>query len=82
MKLQTDDGPRYSLGIGSSSDDAVGSRRKFTRRFVEGIGKLAGNAKGDRREIIGKKTRGLVIRLSEVTEVYGNYGRRPTADSR
>ncbi|RWW24229.1 hypothetical protein GW17_00011494 [Ensete ventricosum] len=27
-----------------------GSRRKFARRFAEGIGKLAGNAKGDRRE--------------------------------
>ncbi|RZS19488.1 hypothetical protein BHM03_00051742 [Ensete ventricosum] len=50
MKLQPDDGPRYSLGIGPSSDDAVGSRRKFTRRFTEGIGKLAGNTKGDRWE--------------------------------
>ncbi|RWW70995.1 hypothetical protein BHE74_00021298, partial [Ensete ventricosum] len=28
-------------------NDAVGSRRKFARRFTEGIGKLAGNAKGD-----------------------------------
>ncbi|RRT47714.1 hypothetical protein B296_00027648, partial [Ensete ventricosum] len=26
------------------------SRQKFTRRFAEGIGKLVGNAKGDRRE--------------------------------
>ncbi|RZS27726.1 hypothetical protein BHM03_00061249 [Ensete ventricosum] len=51
MKLQPDDGPRYSLGIGPSSDDAVGSRRKFARRFTEGIGKLVGNAKGDRREV-------------------------------
>ncbi|RZR73545.1 hypothetical protein BHM03_00025433 [Ensete ventricosum] len=50
MKLQPDDGPRYSLGIGPSSDDAMGSRRKFARRFAEGIGKLAGNAKGDRRK--------------------------------
>ncbi|RWW78290.1 hypothetical protein BHE74_00013499 [Ensete ventricosum] len=31
-------------------DDAMGSRRKFARRFVERIGKLAGNAKGDRRK--------------------------------
>ncbi|RWV89975.1 hypothetical protein GW17_00047856 [Ensete ventricosum] len=30
------------------SDDAMGSRRKFARRFIEGIGKLAGNMKGDR----------------------------------
>ncbi|RZS18596.1 hypothetical protein BHM03_00050902 [Ensete ventricosum] len=50
MELQPDDGPRYNLGIGPSSDDAVGSRRKFARRFAEGIGKLAGNAKGDRWE--------------------------------
>ncbi|RWV94331.1 hypothetical protein GW17_00043131 [Ensete ventricosum] len=32
------------------SDDAVGSRRKFARRFAEGIKKLARNAKGDRRK--------------------------------
>ncbi|RWW52534.1 hypothetical protein BHE74_00041020 [Ensete ventricosum] len=50
MKLQPDDDPRYSLGIVPSSDDAVGSRRKFARRFAEGIEKLAGNTKGDRRE--------------------------------
>ncbi|RWW45027.1 hypothetical protein BHE74_00049166 [Ensete ventricosum] len=50
MKLQPDDVPRYSLGIGLSSNDTVGSRRKFARRFVVGIGKLAGNTKGDRRK--------------------------------
>ncbi|RWV99846.1 hypothetical protein GW17_00037230 [Ensete ventricosum] len=33
--------------IGPGSDNAVGSRRKFARRFVEGIKKLTGNAKGD-----------------------------------
>ncbi|RWV82446.1 hypothetical protein GW17_00056055 [Ensete ventricosum] len=49
-KLAGNDEPRYSLGIRPSSDDAVGSRRKFARRFAEGIGKLAGNAKGDRWE--------------------------------
>ncbi|RZS10203.1 hypothetical protein BHM03_00041381 [Ensete ventricosum] len=38
------------LGIGPSSDDEVGSCRKFARRFDEGIGKLAGNMKGDRQE--------------------------------
>ncbi|RRT38177.1 hypothetical protein B296_00035570, partial [Ensete ventricosum] len=48
--LQPDDWPRYSLGIAPSSDDAMGSHQKFARRFVEGIGKLAGNAKGDRWE--------------------------------
>ncbi|RRT32152.1 hypothetical protein B296_00035383 [Ensete ventricosum] len=44
------DGPRYSLGMGPSSDDVVGSHRKFTRRFTKRIGKLAGNAKGDSQE--------------------------------
>ncbi|RWV93340.1 hypothetical protein GW17_00044213 [Ensete ventricosum] len=34
--------------VGSRNDDVVGSRRKFARRFTEGIGKLAGNVKGDR----------------------------------
>ncbi|RWW50018.1 hypothetical protein BHE74_00043757, partial [Ensete ventricosum] len=38
------------LGIELSSDDAVGSCRKFARRFAEGIGKLTRNAKRDRRE--------------------------------
>ncbi|RWV79114.1 hypothetical protein GW17_00059805, partial [Ensete ventricosum] len=33
-----------------NGNDAVGSRRKFTRRFAEGIEKLAGNTKGDHRE--------------------------------
>ncbi|RRT56243.1 hypothetical protein B296_00015680 [Ensete ventricosum] len=50
MKLQSDNGPRYSLGIGPSLDDTVGSRWKFARRFTEGIGKLAGNVKVDHRE--------------------------------
>ncbi|RWW39834.1 hypothetical protein BHE74_00054804 [Ensete ventricosum] len=31
-------------------DDAVGSRQKFARRFVEGIRKLAGNTKADCRK--------------------------------
>ncbi|RWW42937.1 hypothetical protein BHE74_00051457 [Ensete ventricosum] len=38
------------FGIEPGSDDAVGSRRKFTRRFAEGIEKLAKNTKGDCRE--------------------------------
>ncbi|RWV92226.1 hypothetical protein GW17_00045416 [Ensete ventricosum] len=50
IKLQPDDGPSYSLGIGPSSDDAMGSHQKFTRRFTEEIGKFTGNAKGDRQE--------------------------------
>ncbi|RWW04315.1 hypothetical protein BHE74_00039844 [Ensete ventricosum] len=34
----------------NSSDDTVGSRQKFAKRFVEEIGNLAGNAKGDHRK--------------------------------
>ncbi|RZR74992.1 hypothetical protein BHM03_00047199 [Ensete ventricosum] len=47
---------KLAKGIGSlpgfarDSDDRVGSCRKFARRFAEGIGKLAGNAKGDRQK--------------------------------
>ncbi|RWW17806.1 hypothetical protein GW17_00018243 [Ensete ventricosum] len=36
--------------VGSRDDDAVGSRRKFARRFAEGIGKLTRNVKEDRRK--------------------------------
>ncbi|RWW85267.1 hypothetical protein BHE74_00006075 [Ensete ventricosum] len=50
IKLQPDDGPRYSLGIWLNSDDVVGSHRKFARRFVEGNRKLARNAKRDSRK--------------------------------
>ncbi|RWW61873.1 hypothetical protein BHE74_00031029 [Ensete ventricosum] len=43
IELQSDDGFRSSLSIRPSLDDAMGSRREFTRRFAEGIGKLAGS---------------------------------------
>ncbi|RZR73494.1 hypothetical protein BHM03_00024977 [Ensete ventricosum] len=72
MKLQPDDGPRYSLGIGPSSDDAVGSRRKFARRFAEGIGNLAENTKGDCREEDQRTYRKIV-------GVYGMGSRRKFA---
>ncbi|RZR71834.1 hypothetical protein BHM03_00007748 [Ensete ventricosum] len=49
--LQPDNGPRSILGLGL--DDAVEPRREFAKRFVEGIGKLAGRTPGDHR----KKTR-------------------------
>ncbi|RZS02855.1 hypothetical protein BHM03_00032965 [Ensete ventricosum] len=65
MKLQPNNGPRSSLGIGPSSDDAVGSRREFARRFAEGIGKLAGNMKGDHHE----KTKGFAARMPEATRL-------------
>ncbi|RZR81854.1 hypothetical protein BHM03_00008159 [Ensete ventricosum] len=43
-------GSRKACRESGCSDDVVGSRPKFARRFVEGIGKLAGNVKGDRRK--------------------------------
>ncbi|RWW35389.1 hypothetical protein BHE74_00059691 [Ensete ventricosum] len=61
MKLQPDDEPRSSLGIGPSSDDVVGPRREFARRFAERIKKLAGNTLRDR----WKKTGRLVTRMPE-----------------
>ncbi|RRT31447.1 hypothetical protein B296_00055702 [Ensete ventricosum] len=46
-------------------DNAVGSRWKFTRRFVEEIGKLDANAKGDRR----KEDWRIAARLPEVAGI-------------
>ncbi|RZS27889.1 hypothetical protein BHM03_00061422 [Ensete ventricosum] len=40
MKLQPDNEPRSSLGIGLGLDDVVGPRREFARRFAKRIGKL------------------------------------------
>ncbi|RWW40072.1 hypothetical protein BHE74_00054534 [Ensete ventricosum] len=68
MELQPDDGQRSSLGIGPGSDDAVGSRWEFARKFTEGIGKLARNMLGDRR----KKTIGLTARMLEDARLGGN----------
>ncbi|RWW36404.1 hypothetical protein BHE74_00058582, partial [Ensete ventricosum] len=42
--------PRSSLGIRPGSNDVVGFRREFARRFTEGIRKLTGNTSGDHRE--------------------------------
>ncbi|RWW75030.1 hypothetical protein BHE74_00016966 [Ensete ventricosum] len=54
MKLQSDDRPRSSLGIGPGSDNVVEPRREFTRRFTEGIKKLTRNTPGDCwKKIIG-----------------------------
>ncbi|RRT32013.1 hypothetical protein B296_00032581 [Ensete ventricosum] len=63
MKLQPDNGPRSSLGIGPSLDDAMGPRQEFAMRFAEGIGKLTESTLGDHR----KKTRLLATRMLEVT---------------
>ncbi|RWW40283.1 hypothetical protein BHE74_00054316, partial [Ensete ventricosum] len=43
-------GSRKACRESGCSDDAVGSCWKFARRFVERIGKLAGNVKGDHRK--------------------------------
>ncbi|RRT69026.1 hypothetical protein B296_00027071 [Ensete ventricosum] len=63
IKLQPDNGPRSSFGIGPSLDDAVGPRREFATRFVEGIGKFVRSTLGDHR----KKTGSLTARILEVT---------------
>ncbi|RZS06439.1 hypothetical protein BHM03_00037087 [Ensete ventricosum] len=67
MELQPDNEPKLSLGIGPGSDDAVGPRREFARRFTEGIRKLTGNTLGYCR----KKTRRLTARMSEAVGLVG-----------
>ncbi|RWW81582.1 hypothetical protein BHE74_00010008 [Ensete ventricosum] len=56
---------------GSSSVErevtAVGPHREFTKRFTEGIGKLTADTSGDRQ----KKTKRLVIRMSEAVGLAG-----------
>ncbi|RRT43592.1 hypothetical protein B296_00030738 [Ensete ventricosum] len=54
--------------IAWSLDDAVEPYREFARRFIKGIGKLAGNIPGDRR----KKTIGLTARMPETTGLGGS----------
>ncbi|RWW08765.1 hypothetical protein GW17_00027779 [Ensete ventricosum] len=49
VELQPDNGPRSSLSIESGFERCGGFRWEFARRFVEGIGKLAGNTPGDYR---------------------------------
>ncbi|RRT60002.1 hypothetical protein B296_00004019 [Ensete ventricosum] len=55
-KIAGNNGPRSSLGIGPSLDDAVGFRREFARRFTEGIEKLLGT----RQEITGRRPKDLL----------------------
>ncbi|RWW61518.1 hypothetical protein BHE74_00031426 [Ensete ventricosum] len=52
MKLQPDNEPRSSLGIGPGLDDAMGPHREFARRFAEGIRNLL----GARHEITEKRS--------------------------
>ncbi|RZR93409.1 hypothetical protein BHM03_00021916, partial [Ensete ventricosum] len=53
--------------------DAVGSRWKFVRRFVEGIRKLAGNAKGDRRKEDQRTCRKIAEDCRSMQELGLNY---------
>ncbi|RWW71730.1 hypothetical protein BHE74_00020496 [Ensete ventricosum] len=69
LELQPDDGPRSNLGIGPILNDVVGSHWEFARRFIEGIGKLAGNTLGDRQ----KKTGLLIARMLEAVKLVGDY---------
>ncbi|RRT49707.1 hypothetical protein B296_00049183 [Ensete ventricosum] len=77
MELQPDDGPRSSLGIGPSSDYAVGPHRELTRRFVKGIGKLTRNTPRDHR----KKTGRLTARILEVVGLAGISTGKPPVSS-
>ncbi|RRT58420.1 hypothetical protein B296_00002160 [Ensete ventricosum] len=52
------------------SDNAIGSRRKFAKRFAEGIRKLAGNAKGDYRKEDQRTCR-------KITGVWGRFDLHP-----
>ncbi|RRT32299.1 hypothetical protein B296_00042332 [Ensete ventricosum] len=67
IELQPDDGPRSSLGIRPGSDNVVGPRWEFSRRFTEGIGELVENTPGDRR----KKTIGLTVRIPKAVRLVG-----------
>ncbi|RWV93988.1 hypothetical protein GW17_00043514, partial [Ensete ventricosum] len=51
MKLQPDDGPRSSLGIGPGLDDAVGSHRRSLGDSPKG----SRSSMGTRREIAGRR---------------------------
>ncbi|RRT34633.1 hypothetical protein B296_00047583 [Ensete ventricosum] len=67
MELQLADGPRSILSIGPAFGRCSGISLKFTRRFAEGIGKLAWNTLGDRR----KKTGRLAAIMPEVIGLAG-----------
>ncbi|RWV99151.1 hypothetical protein GW17_00037957 [Ensete ventricosum] len=60
-------GQDQAWASGRDSDDAVGPRREFAKRFVEGIGKLTGNTPGDRT----KKIVRLVAKISKAARFMG-----------
>ncbi|RWV83591.1 hypothetical protein GW17_00054775 [Ensete ventricosum] len=54
---------------GRGSDDVVGPRQEFARRFTEGIRKLARNMQGDHR----KKTKKLTAKILEAVVLAGTW---------
>ncbi|RZS24491.1 hypothetical protein BHM03_00057563 [Ensete ventricosum] len=52
---------------GRGSDDVVGHRQEFARRFTKGIGKLARNMQGDHR----KNTKKLIAKIPEAVVLAG-----------
>ncbi|RRT64045.1 hypothetical protein B296_00037467 [Ensete ventricosum] len=71
MKLQPDDRPRLSLGIGPGSDDAMGSWQSSLGDSPKG----SRSSLGTRREIAGR----LVARILEATRLVG-AGKPPVSD--
>ncbi|RRT47270.1 hypothetical protein B296_00029381 [Ensete ventricosum] len=59
---------RVAEKLAGSSDDEVGSRRKL----LGDSSKELGSSLGTRREIAGKKTRGLAVRLPKVVGLSGS----------
>ncbi|RWV95898.1 hypothetical protein GW17_00041433 [Ensete ventricosum] len=62
-------GQDQAWALGRGSDDAVGLRREFARRFAKGIEKLAVNTPGDCR----KKTKRLTARMLEAAGLAGRF---------
>ncbi|RZR71889.1 hypothetical protein BHM03_00008436 [Ensete ventricosum] len=57
----------YNQSLLPRSDNAMGPRREFARRFAEGIEKLAGNTSGDRWKKIGR----LAAKMPETAGLAG-----------
>ncbi|RWV89887.1 hypothetical protein GW17_00047946 [Ensete ventricosum] len=74
MKLKSANEARLNLGIGSSSNDAVGFCREFARRFIEWIEKFTGNTLEDRRNKTGR----LTVRILEATGLAGISEGKPS----
>ncbi|RZS26315.1 hypothetical protein BHM03_00059639 [Ensete ventricosum] len=82
MELQPDNRPRSSLGIRSGSNDAMGPRREFARRFTEGIGKLAGNTLKNDQKTHRKNVRGYRIGEEGTTFLEISTGKPPMSNGK